>query len=720
MASDATGRRDAPPEPGGTPPGTQGSLFEFSDAAERTSSSEGSSAERAIPPEILARMRELVELLNRYNYEYYTLGEPSVSDEEYDRLYDELVGLEKKTGVILPDSPTQKVGGPILEGFPPHRHKNPLWSLDKVTGAAEFRDWYDRVLRTIAAYRAEHPEEDVPERPTLVLEYKFDGLTVVLTYEDGLLTAAATRGDGTVGEMVLETVKVIPSVPLSIPEKEGTYEIQGEAVMPLSALARYNEEHPEKPLKNARNGVAGALRNYDTSEVRKRQIDIYFYHVNYASRRTFRRHTEMLDFLREMRLKVHPYHKVFTDVEELIREVEAFAPKRAELDIDIDGMVIKIDELRLREILGTTAKYPRWAIAWKFPALEVVTRLVGVEWRVGRTGVVTPTAVLEPVPVGGVIVRHATLNNVEDIERKGLMFALGRKVRLKRSGDVIPMILGPAEDTPPDETHRIRPPERCPACGALLERDGPFLYCPNTLSCPPQLARQIVHYASREAMDVEGLSEKTAELLVERGLVRTVADLYTLREEDLLTLPLFKERKARKLLAAIEAGKRRPLSRFLYALGIHNVGRETARVVARRFRTFDAVRRATYEELLEIPGVGEVIAESIVSYFREPHVEEVLARLAELGVEPLPEAEETRGPHPLAGKTVVITGTLSSMTREEAKARLEALGAHVTDSVSRKTDYLVVGANPGSKLAKAEAYGIPRLTEAEFLTLLGG
>jgi len=677
-------------------------------------------AERQISSEVLAHMRELVELLNRYNYEYYTLGEPSVSDEEYDRLYDELVALEKRTGVVLPDSPTQKVGGPILEGFPPHRHKNPLWSLDKVTSAGEFRDWYDRVLRAIAAYRAEHPEEDIPERPTLVLEYKFDGLTVVLTYEDGFLTAAATRGDGAVGEMVLETVKVIPSVPLSIPEKEGTFEFQGEAMMPLSALERYNEEHPKKPLKNARNGVAGALRNYDTAEIRKRQIDIYFYHVNYASQKSFRRHMEMLDFLQAMRLKVHPYHKVFTDVEDLIREAEAFAPKRAELDIDIDGMVIKIDELRLREILGTTAKYPRWAIAWKFPALEVTTRLVGVEWRVGRTGVVTPTAVLEPVPIGGVIVRHATLNNVEDIERKGLTFALGREVRLKRSGDVIPMILGPADKTPPDEAHRIRFPEQCPACGALLEHDGPFLYCPNTLSCPPQLARQIVHYASREAMDIEGLSEKTAELLVERGLVRTVADLYTLREEDLLTLPLFKERKARKLLAAIAASKRRSLSRFLYALGIHNVGRETARVIAGRFRTFDAVRHATYEELTEIPGVGVVIAESIVSYFREPHVEEVLARLAELGVEPLPEAEETHGPHPLAGKTVVITGTLSSMTREEAKARLEALGAHVTDSVSRRTDYLVAGENPGSKLVKAEAYGIPRLTEAEFLALLGG
>ncbi|QZA33303.1 NAD-dependent DNA ligase LigA [Hydrogenibacillus sp. N12] len=657
------------------------------------------------------RMEALVRLLNEYNYYYYTLGEPKVPDEEYDALYDELVRLERETGIVLPDSPTQKVGAELSGQFPEHRHRVPLLSLDKTTTEAGLRSWAERVERLWAEANAARAAQGLPPlpAPVYILEPKFDGLTVVLTYEDGRLTKAATRGNGEVGEMILETVKVIPSVPLSIPERRGVFEFQGEAIMPRSRLLRYNEESPVK-LANTRNGVAGALRNLDTREVRRRGVDVFFYHVNYASDRPFRSHREMIAFMREMRLKVTPYSEAFTDLEALLQAIREKEAERAALDYDIDGLVIKLDDLATREALGATAKAPRWAIAWKFPAVEATTRLVDVVWNVGRTGVVTPQAVLEPVEVGGVVVRHATLNNIEDIERKGLRFALGRLVRLRRSNDVIPQILGPAEAAEADPAHEIVPPAACPACGTLLEREGPFFYCPNTLSCPPQLIRQIVHFAQRDAMDIEGLSEKTAAQFVEAGLVRDVADLYALTAEALLVLPRFGAKKADNLLAAIERSKAVPLDRFLFALGIHGVGKETARRLAEHFGSFDAVFGATFEALQAVPGVGEVVAESIVHFFRAPHVRETLEKLFARGVRPQPVAKEPEpGDRPLKGLTFVLTGTLETLSREEATALIESLGGRVAGSVSRNTDYVVAGEKAGSKRARAEALGIPIL-----------
>lgn len=676
-----------------------------------------------------ARMAELVALLNDYNYAYYTLGEPKVSDAEYDALYDELVLLEAETGEVLPDSPTQKVGAKLSGRFPEHRHLVPLQSLDKAQTEEALEDWARRTVRLIDEAnraRAARGEPPLPNPPAFVLEPKFDGLTVVLTYENGRLTRAATRGNGVVGEMILETVKVIPSVPLSIPATGGTYEFQGEAIMPRSRLIAYNEAHETK-LANARNGVAGALRNQDTREVRRRGVDIFFYHVNYASDREFATHREMIAFLREMRLKVTPYSEAFDDLQALMDAIRRLEAERAALDYDIDGLVVKIDDIAVRQALGSTAKAPRWAIAWKFKAEEAVTRLIEVAWNVGRTGVVTPQAVLEPVDIGGVTVRHATLNNIEDIERKGLRFARGRLVRLRRSNDVIPQILGLAEaerdeseSTAGHPAHEIVPPEVCPACGTPLEREGPFLLCPNSLSCKPQLIRQIVHFAQRDAMDIEGLSEKTAEQLVDAAIVTDVADLFQLKAEDLLRLPRFGEKKAANLLEAIERAKRVPLDRFLFALGIRNVGKEMARRLAEHFRTFQTVAAASREALTAVEGVGDVVAENVLHFFNAPHVQKTLEKLFRLGVVPLP--LEDRAPEagalPLAGLTFVLTGTLETLSREEAKAKIESLGGKVTDSVSKKTDYVVAGEKAGSKRAKAEALGIPILEGEAGLTAL--
>lgn len=665
------------------------------------------------------RMQALVDTLNHYNYAYYTLGEALVTDAEYDAFYDELVRLEQETGLVLPDSPTQKVGAPIAGRFPPHRHLAPLYSLDKATTDGELRNWYERVRRAA--------EELGIDPVRLVLEQKFDGLTVILTYEDGYLTKAATRGDGEVGEMILETVKTIPSVPLSIPEKEGRFEFQGEAIMPRSRLLAYNERY-SPPLANTRNGVAGALRNLNPEEVKRRGVDIFFYHVNFADRKTFATHLEMIDFIRSMRFKVHPYLKMFTALSELLQEIERYKHERETLDYDIDGMVIKVDDVRLRERLGTTARHPRWAIAWKYPAHIVTTRLLDVVWNVGRTGVLTPQAVLEPVYVGGVTVRHATLNNIEDIERKGLLYALGRRVKLRRSNDVIPQILGLAEDEKdtPDEACRIVPPSVCPACGSPVEVEKGLIYCPNTLSCKPQLVRRLVHFASREAMDIEGLSEKTAELLLDNGKLTDLASLYALTVEDFLSLPRFAEKKAKNLYEAIQNARTRPLSRFLHALGIHGVGRETARLLAERFGTLEAVQRATREELITVEGIGEIMADAIYTFFRTPHVLETLDRFRKNGVWPHPEKENADSAvngetieKPLQGLTFVLTGTLENYTREAMRALIEEKGGTVTDSVSRKTSYVLAGDKAGSKKEKAIKLGISVLEgEEAFFKLL--
>lgn len=669
--------------------------------------------------DVMQRMEQLVELLGQYNYHYYTLDQPLVSDKEYDVLYDELVALEAQTGITLPDSPTLRVGGELLEGFKPHRHLAPLWSLDKAQNEEQLQNWNARVLRLIADYNVKNPETPLPD-PSYVVELKFDGLTLNLTYTGGQLVQASTRGNGVVGEGILAQVKTIKSVPLSIPYAEGTIEVQGEGIMNLSVLAKYNETAAE-PLKNARNAAAGALRNLNPRTTAERKLSAFFYNVGYTDGLQFQNHREMMEFLKNNRFKVNPYVTYHDSFAEVLEELRLIVERRSALDYLIDGAVIKLTDIRTREVLGYTDKFPRWAVAFKFEAEETTTILESVTWNVGRTGKITPLAKVEAVELAGVTVQNCTLNNVGDIERKNLKFALGTRVFIRRSNDVIPEILGKV--TEEQDGGEIVFPEVCPACGTALEQRGAHLFCNNRLGCKPQIVARITHFASRDAMDIETFSEKTAEQLHDELNVREPADLYTLQFEDLIKLERFGEKKANNLLEAIQQSKERDLASFLFALGIPNTGKSTTKVLADYFGNLNAVMAATAEELITLPDIGVIVAESIVSFFADPFQQKGIRRMLEQGV--APRATE-RPAAPVAdsfffGKTVVLTGTLHQLGRDEATKRLEALGAKVTGSVSKKTDLVIAGEKAGSKLTKAQELGIPVIEdEDELIRLLNG
>ncbi|EFU38109.1 NAD-dependent DNA ligase LigA [Paenibacillus vortex V453] len=663
------------------------------------------------------KMGKLITELNNYNYHYYTLDQPLVSDKEYDALYDQLVALEAETGVTLPDSPTQRVGGEILKGFAPHRHLAPLWSLDKAQNIEQLRTWHDRVVRLVNDYNTKNPGNPLPN-PCYALELKFDGLTLNLTYQDGKLVQASTRGNGAVGEGILPQVKTIKSVPLTIPYDEGTIEVQGEGIMNLSVLEKYNQTAAE-PLKNARNAAAGALRNLSPKVTAERKLNAYFYNVGYSDGITFADHKEMMDFLRENRLKVNPYIFYFEQFDDVMEQLADIEKRRSELDYLIDGAVVKVTDFRIREALGYTDKFPRWAVAYKFEAEETTTVLQSVTWNVGRTGKITPLARVEPVELAGVTVQNCTLNNIGDIERKNLKFALGSRVFIRRSNDVIPEILGKV--TEENDGEEILFPVECPSCGFPLEQRGAHLFCNNKTGCKPQIVARITHFASRDAMDIETFSDKTAIQLYEELGVREPADLYTLSFDSLVKLERFGEKKAQNLLDAIEKSKERDLASFLFALGIPNTGKSTTKMLADHYRDLHRVMAATAEELVELPDVGGIVADSIAGYFADPFAQASIEKMLSLGVQ----AQAPEAPKPVSsdsyfsGKTVVLTGTLHLLTREEATERLEALGAKVTGSVSKKTDLLIAGEKAGSKLAKAQQLGIDILEdEEEFVRLL--
>ncbi|MFC3750498.1 NAD-dependent DNA ligase LigA [Paenibacillus sp. GCM10012306] len=669
--------------------------------------------------DVMHTMEELVAELHKYNYHYYTLDTPLVSDKEYDVLYDKLVALEAESGIVLPHSPTQRVGGELLKGFTPHRHLAPLWSLDKAQNIEQLRSWNARVLKLVNDYNTKNPDTPLPD-PCYAVELKFDGLTLNLTYRNGVLEQAATRGNGVTGEGILAQVKTIKSVPLTIPFKEGLIEVQGEGIMNLSVLADYNTRAAE-PLKNARNGAAGALRNLNPKTTAERRLNAFFYNIGYSEGVQFSDHQEMMDFLRNNQFKVNPYvtyYDKFDDVTEQLAEIEE---KRSSLDYLIDGAVIKVTDFRIREVLGYTDKFPRWAVAYKFEAEETTTILESVSWNVGRTGKITPLARVEAVELAGVTVQNCTLNNVGDIERKNLKHALGTRVFIRRSNDVIPEILGKV--TEESDGGEIIFPDKCPACGSTLEMRGAHLFCNNKLDCKPQIVSRITHFASRDAMDIETFSEKTAGQLFEELSVRQPADLYGLTFEQLLGLERFGEKKARNLLQALEDSKGRDLASFLYALGIPNTGKATTRTLADHFRDLEAVMKATAEELAELPDIGGIVAESIVGFFADPFVLAGIDRMLALGVEAkAPEAPRVVSTDSFfSGKTVVLTGTLHKLTRDEAAERLEALGAKVTGSVSKKTDLVIAGEKAGSKLAKAQQLGIQVIEdEEELIRLLEG
>lgn len=657
----------------------------------------------------LKRMDELIEIINELNYYYYTLDNPKVSDKEYDALYDELVRLEKETGIIRPYSPTQRVGGEILDKFEKHTHLGRLLSLDKSQDYGSLRNWDTRVRRAIEEYNSQNEDKLPP--PTYIVEYKFDGLTVNLTYRDGVLVQGATRGNGIVGEAILPQLKTIKTIPLTIDFK-GVMEVQGEGLMPLSALKKYNETAIE-PLKNARNAAAGTLRNLDTRVTASRNLIAYFYNVGYIEGREFKTHMEMIEFLKENRLPVYEYIKECKSIEEVIEEIERIDEERHHIDVLTDGVVIKVNDMKTREVLGYTMKFPRWAMAYKFEAEEVTTKLLEVVWNVGRTGKVTPTAILEPVEIAGATVRRATLNNYDDILRKKV--AIGSRVLVRRSNEVIPEILGVVDTD--EETEKIEKPTHCPACNSELVQDGVHIFCPNSLSCKPQLVSRMVHYASRDAMNIEGFNEKTIEKLFEELDIKDIPEIYEIKFDDLIKLEGFKKKRAQNLIDAIERSKECTLGAFIYALGIRNVGRKTSEDLANHFKSLDNLKNATYEELITIPEIGPKIAESIVEFFHDERILKSIDKLLSVGVKPRYEEKETRE-SAFTGKTVVITGTLQSYKRNQLKDIIEKMGGKVSGSVSRNTDYVIVGESPGSKYDKAVELGIEIIDEKRLLEML--
>ncbi|MDO4547500.1 MAG: NAD-dependent DNA ligase LigA [Clostridia bacterium] len=646
-------------------------------------------------------MRKLVDEINRASYQYYTLSEPSMSDGQWDALYDRLIKMENETGTVLPDSPTRRVGAQPLAAFEQHRHLARLWSMDKAQSESEVIDWANRIQKRMAQ------AEDLP-KPEYVVEHKFDGLTINLTYEGGLLVQAASRGNGEVGEALLNQVMTIRDVPLSIPYK-GRMEVHGEAFMKLSVLEKYNETAAE-PLKNARNAAAGALRNLDSAVTASRKLSARFYDVGYIEGKAFSNQREMIEFLKENRLPVSDCEMYADGIEKAMEHVRSIEENRGALDYMIDGAVIKLCDFESREYLGYTDKFPRWAVAFKFSADEVISTLEDVTWNPGRTGKLTPLGHIAPVELAGATIKKATLNNYDDILRKRVK--LGCKIWIRRSNEVIPEIMGRADEYSPEERD-IEMPEVCPSCKSALEKRGVNIYCPNRDGCEPQIVARLSHFASRDAMDIETFSSKTAGQLYQALGVCEPSDLYELKAEQLSGLERFAEKKAQNLINAIQNSKSPSLDAYIYALGIPNVGRKTARVLAQRFGSVEALSKATQDELTLIEDVGGIVAEGIVEFFKDENNVAQLEKLKLAGVSP--KWEERRLGGAFDGMTVVVTGTLENLTRQQAEGLIAEYGGKAAGSVSKKTSLVIAGAKAGSKLEKAQALNIPVIDEKEFM-----
>ena len=643
------------------------------------------------------RMHELVQKLNEYAYHYYVLDDPVISDGEYDKLYDELVALEKQTGVVLPDSPTIRVGDKPLSKFNQVVHRGKLFSLDKCQSKEEMRAWLDKLSVN-------------GKMPLCSVEYKFDGLTINLTYENGVLTRAATRGNGEIGEEVTMQVRTIKSVPLSIPYK-GVIEVQGEGIMTLSALAAYNARPDVVPLKNARNGVAGAIRNLDPKVTADRKLDMICYNVNYMDDGNFPDGKAMLAFLRENNFKLSDYCRYCSTPDEVMAALDEIESRRDSLDFLIDGAVVKVDNTAMREELGYTQKFPRWAMAFKFAPEEATTTVRDVIWQVSRTGKLNPLAVLDPVDLAGVTVSRATLSNISEIRRKDIR--IGSRVFIRRSNDVIPEITGVAEHT--ENSREIVPPAVCPACGAPVVQDGIFVKCSNTRACANTIISALSHFCERDAMDIEGLSDKTLELLYGLNKVKAFHDIYALKQEDFDEVEGFRDKRTGNLLAAIEKSKTTTLARFLYAIGIPNIGKKSAGQLEEEFRTLDAVMNASKEDFAALDDFGDIMAEGVKAYFDDEHNRREIELLLKAGVTFI---QKQVADGVFSGKKVVLTGALVSMKRGKAKEEIEKRGGSVAESVSKAVNLVIVGEDAGSKLAKAEKLGIPTISEGEFLKML--
>lgn len=658
----------------------------------------------------LQRMRELIDKLNEASRRYYDQNESDISDDEWDAMYAELRGLEEKTGERMADSPTRRVGGAVMEGFEQHRHIARLWSMDKAQSEEEILAW---------AQRCEKQTNDAGGLPknSYCVEYKLDGLTVNLTYDGGKLVQAATRGNGEVGEAILPQAMTIRTIPLTIPFT-GRMEVQGEGIMRLSELKKYNETAAE-PLKNARNAAAGALRNLDPQVTASRHLDAFFYQIGYIEGRSFETQQDMLAFMKENGLNISPFVRPAQTIEEALEAVHEIEQKRETLDFLIDGATIKITDMRTREVLGTTDKFPRWSIAFKFPAQETVTKLLKITWEVGRTGKLTPLAHLSPVDICGVTVKRATLNNYDDICRKRVR--IGSEVWVRRSNDVIPEIMGVVWDGEGEAPETdIQPPTVCPACGGelvKLREDGVHLFCLNRTSCRPQAIARMAHFASRQGMDIETFSTRTAGLFYDELGVRSAADLYHLDREKLVALKGFGEKKAEKLFAELEKSKDCELDAFLFAIGIPNIGKKTAYDLMAHFSTLEALMGASEQELEDVEDVGGIVAASITEYFADEENRRFVNRLLEAGVRPQMHAQQDAGTL-FEGMTFVLTGTLPTLSRAQAQEMIRKNGGKATGSVSKKTSIVLAGESAGSKLDKARELGVRIIDEAQFLQMI--
>ncbi|MFC7322666.1 NAD-dependent DNA ligase LigA [Halobacillus campisalis] len=657
------------------------------------------------------RLKALREEINRYNYEYHTLDAPSVSDYEYDKKMQELLDIEgEHPSLVTPDSPSRRVGGEPLSAFQKVRHNVAMLSLGNSFDDQELRD-FDRRAR-------EGTEEEV----SYVCELKIDGLAVSLTYEEGIFVRGATRGDGTTGEDITTNLRTIKSIPLRLNKPE-TLEVRGEAFMPKRSFQRMNEAREEKgeePFANPRNAAAGSLRQLDPKIAAKRNLDIFLYGVGEWQEESATSHSQRLELMESLGLKTNPEWKKCNNIEEVIDYVHSWLERRPGLDYEIDGIVIKVDRLDQQTALGFTAKSPRWATAYKFPAEEAVTKLKDIELSVGRTGVVTPTAILEPVKVAGTTVQRASLHNEDLIRERDIR--IGDTVVIKKAGDIIPEVVRVVTDERTGEEEAYFMPEKCPACDSKLVRleEEVALRCINP-NCEAQLREALIHFVSRNAMDIEGLGEKVIAQLFKENLIDNISDLYKLDREELLKLERMGEKSVDNLLKAIESSKGNSLERLLFGLGIRYVGTKAANTLAQEFETMDNLLSTDMETFIEVPEIGEKMAESIARYFAKPQVAELMEELKQLGINMEykgPSKNEGPEDSPFKGKTVVLTGKMENFTRSEAKNIVQELGGSVTGSVSKKTDLLIAGEDAGSKYTKAEKLGVEIWSEEEFANAL--
>ncbi|PMP62051.1 MAG: DNA ligase (NAD(+)) LigA [Caldimicrobium thiodismutans] len=674
---------------------------------------------KEIPPEVIERVKKLREEIEYHNYRYYVLDSPVISDAEYDALMRELRELEAKyPELITPDSPTQRVGFKPAEGFKEVPHREPMLSLDDAMEESEVIEFDKRIKRFL------NLPENMPIEYTV--EPKIDGVAVELVYENGLFTIGSTRGDGYVGEDVTNNLKTIKTIPLRLkrfsedaPEIPKRIDVRGEVYLTKEEFKRLNEERiakKELPFANPRNAAAGSLRQLDPQITAKRRLDIFCYGVGYVEGYHFKTQWEILEVLPKWGLKVNPLVKKVSNIEEAIKYHHEIEKIRDTLPYEIDGIVIKVNDLSLWEKLGTKARSPRYALAYKFQPTQATTQLVDVVFQVGRTGAVTPVAILKPVKIGGVIVERATLHNEDFI--KNLDIRIGDYVLVQRAGDVIPEIVMPIKERRSGQEREIQFPTHCPICGStLVKKPGEAIWrCPNK-ACYAQGVRRLLHFASRNAMNIEGLGEKVARDLIDRGMVQSPADLYYLKVEDFMKLPGFAYKKAKNLYNAIQKSKRTTLARFLYALGIRHVGEAMAQLLAEKFKSLDKLMQASMVDLASIPGIGPEAARSIVEFFKDEENRKMIERLLQAGIT-FEEEKPEEVPKVLEGLSFVFTGTLKNFTREEAKELVSRLGAKAMDSVSKNVNFVVVGEAPGSKYQKALSLGVKTINEEEFLKLL--